>query len=123
MPVEVVDASALGAVLFDEPEADRVVDRVGAGRLKAPVLLDFELSSICLKKMRLHPERREVYRRAMALRARMPIEIMAVEYGAVVALAETTGLTAYDASYLWLARLLGAGLITLDRRLAAAAGL
>jgi predicted nucleic acid-binding protein len=59
----------------------------------------------------------------MALRARMPIEIMAVEYGAVVALAETTGLTAYDASYLWLARLLGAGLITLDRRLAAAAGL
>jgi predicted nucleic acid-binding protein len=39
----------------------------------------------------------------------------------VVALAEATGLTAYDACYLWLARTLRADLITLDRRLAAAA--
>jgi predicted nucleic acid-binding protein len=35
-------------------------------------------------------------------------------------LAETTGLTAYDAAYLWLARHLGAGLVTLDCKLAAA---
>jgi predicted nucleic acid-binding protein len=40
----------------------------------------------------------------------------------VVALAEESGLSAYDGSYLWVARRLGAGLITLDRQLAAAAG-
>jgi predicted nucleic acid-binding protein len=35
-------------------------------------------------------------------------------------LAAATGLTAYDASYLWLARRLGADLVTLDKQLAKA---
>ena len=39
----------------------------------------------------------------------------------LLGLAERIGLTAYDASYLWLARRTGAELVTLDRRLAAAA--
>ena len=38
----------------------------------------------------------------------------------MVQLAKETGLTAYDASYLWLARTLDADLVTLDRRLAGA---
>jgi predicted nucleic acid-binding protein len=46
------------------------------------------------------------------------VEIVAVDHHEVVRLAEAFGLTAYDASYLWLARRLDAGLITLDRRLA-----
>jgi predicted nucleic acid-binding protein len=45
---------------------------------------------------------------------------VAVDYLASLALAEATGLTAYDASYLWLARSLGGELVTLDRKLAAA---
>ena len=44
-----------------------------------------------------------------------------VDQAGVVVLATATGLTAYDASYLWLARHLQAELVTLDRRLAAAA--
>jgi predicted nucleic acid-binding protein len=122
MPVEVVDASALAALLFDEPEGERVVGRLGAARLMAPALLDFELASICLKKARLYPERRAAFRLALALRSRLPIDILPIELGEAVPLAEATGLSAYDASYLWLAGRLGAGLVTLDRRLAAAAG-
>jgi predicted nucleic acid-binding protein len=38
----------------------------------------------------------------------------------VALVAYASGLTAYDASYLWLAGLLGADLVTLDRRLAGA---
>jgi predicted nucleic acid-binding protein len=52
----------------------------------------------------------------------MAIEIVAVDHGQALALAETSGLTAYDASYLWLAQRLGGELVTLDRQLAAAAG-
>ena len=122
MPVEVVDASALGAVLFVEPDAERVAPRIDAGTLAAPALLDVELASICLKKLRHHPDRRELVLRGLASRASFEIRLVAVDPVEVVALAETTGLTAYDASYLWLARQLGAGLITLDRRLAVAAG-
>jgi predicted nucleic acid-binding protein len=39
----------------------------------------------------------------------------------VLDLADRLGLSGYDASYLWLARALGAELITLDDRLAKAA--
>jgi predicted nucleic acid-binding protein len=42
-------------------------------------------------------------------------------WSAARALDEETGLTAYDASYLWLSRTLGAELITLGRRLQVAA--
>lgn len=121
MPVEVVDASALGAVLFVEPEADRVAPRIDAGTLVAPALLDVELASICLKKLRHHPDRRDLLLRGLSARSRFAIRIVPIDPPEVVALAEATGLTAYDACYLWLARTLRAGLITLDRRLAAAA--
>ena len=118
--VEVVDASALAALLFGEPEAGQVVDRLRSGRLVAPALLDFELANISLTKVRRYPAQREVLLRGLALRDRMAIEIVAVAHCEVLPVAEAAGLTAYDASYLWLARRLGAGLVTLDRRLAAA---
>lgn len=51
---------------------------------------------------------------------RWRVETVTVDYYGVLALAEATGLTAYDASYLWIARGLGAELVTLDRKLAAA---
>jgi len=46
---------------------------------------------------------------------------MAIDHDDVLDLAARTGLTAYDASYLWLARQLGADLVTLDRQLERAA--
>jgi predicted nucleic acid-binding protein len=122
MAVEVLDASASGAVLFVEPDAARVASRIDAGSLVAPALLDVELASICLKKLRHHPELRQLILRGLSARARFAIRLVEVDPIDVVALAEESGLSAYDASYLWVARRLGAGLITLDRQLAAAAG-
>jgi len=52
MPVKVVDASALGAVAFGEPEAEAVAALLSGSLLVAPLLLWFEFSSICLKKIR-----------------------------------------------------------------------
>ena len=118
--VEVVDASALAALLFGEPDAVRVAGRLGTSRLVAPALLDFELANICLTKLRRNVAQRDAILRGFGLRQRIAIEIVAVDHGEVVATAEATGLTAYDASYFWLARRLGAGLLTLDRPLAAA---
>ena len=58
---------------------------------------------------------RAAFRRGQTLK----VETVAVDSIAVLDLAERTGLTAYDASYLWLARELEAELVTLDRKLAA----
>jgi len=117
MAVKVVDASALAALLYDEPEAGAVADRLGDGNLVAPALLSFEIASVCLKKLRSSPEQREALLAAFALLARMPIEIVEVDQADAVPLAEAFGLSSYDAAYLWLAQTLAAELVTLDRRL------
>lgn len=120
--IKVVDASAVAAVVFGEPDAEAVAQRLEGAGLVAPALLGFELANVCLVKMRRQPERRDALRAAFPLVARLRVETVAVDYPAVVELAEAIGLSAYDASYLWLARSLGAELVTLDRKLAAAAG-
>ena len=120
MPARVVDASALGALLFDEPDGAAIAERLRDARLIAPALLPFEVASVCLKKMRRHPDQRDGLMVAFGMLDRMEIGVVEVDHGEALVLAERTGLTAYDASYLWLARRTGSELVTLDRQLEAA---
>ena len=120
MPIKVVDASAVAALLFGEPEAEFVAEQLGDARLVAPALLGFELANVCLIKSRRHPEQRSVLMTAFQLRNQLGVEEMKVDHDGALDLAASTGLTAYDASYLWLTRQLGAELVTLDRQLARA---
>jgi predicted nucleic acid-binding protein len=118
---KVVDTSALAALIFAEPEAEDIAKRLEGARLAAPALIDFELANVCLTKMRRDPSKRDAIRAAFGLASRLRVETVAVDYMGIVDLADATGLTAYGASYLWLARALDAELVTLDRKLAAAA--
>ena len=119
--LKVVDASAIVALLFGEAQADQVADRLAGTDLIAPALLDFELANVCLTKMRRDPQRRGAYLAAYRARAALRIDICDVDQEHALELAERTGLSGYDASYLWLARALGVELVTLDRKLATAA--
>ena len=118
--IRVVDASALAALLFAEPEAEAIAGRLEGARLVAPSLMDFELANVCLMKIRRQPGQREALRAAFRLAQRLRVETVAADHEATMDLAEATGLTAYDASYLWLTRALDAELVTLDQKLAAA---
>ena len=120
--VRVIDASAVAALTFNEPGADGVAERLVGAPLVAPGLLSFELANVCIKKLRRHPDQGPELNAAFRRRNRLGVEKMAVDHVGVLELAIETGLSAYDASYLWLARDLGAELVTLDRRLARAAG-
>jgi predicted nucleic acid-binding protein len=120
MAVKVVDASALAALLFGEPEAEAVAARLAASHLVAPALLGFELANVCIIKGRRHPEQAQALTAAYGLRDRLQIEEVTVDHDSTLQLAFASGLTAYDASYLWLARHLRAELVTLDRQLARA---
>ena len=120
MTVSVVDASAVGALLFGEPDGQAVAERLRGADLIAPALLLFEVANVCLKKMRRHPERRDALMAAFGLLDRMELRIIEVDQVEILVLAERTGLSAYDASYLWLARRIASPLVTLDPRLAAA---
>ncbi len=115
MAVKVIDASAFAAILFGEPEAREVAEQLGGSRLVAPALLPFEVASVCLKKIRRHPETRQQMLDAYARREAVGVEEVEVTLGEVVMLAEQTNLTCYDAAYLWLATRLKADLVTLDK--------
>jgi predicted nucleic acid-binding protein len=75
-------------------------------------------------KCRRHPDQSDALVAAFDHRADLGVEELSVDISEVLALALKTGLTACDASYLWLSRRLGADLVTLDKALgnAAAAG-
>jgi predicted nucleic acid-binding protein len=119
--VKVVDASAVAALLFGEPEADAIAAQLDGARLTAPRLLAFELANVCLMKCKRHPAQREALLAAFQLFGRLGVEEATVDHARVLELGLETGLTAYDASYLILARQLQVELVTLDKKLDRAA--
>ena len=125
MPTEirakVVDASAIFAVVFREPGWEDVAPRLRGAALVAPTLLRYEVANVCLNKLRRHAGLWSEINRMFDVFWQMEIEFVDSLYPDILELAHRTNLTAYDASYLWLAQRLDAELITLDRRLAAAA--
>jgi predicted nucleic acid-binding protein len=95
--------------------------RLEGSSLIGPALLPFEVANTCLKKLRRHPDERDALMAAFEMLERMEVGVVEVHHGEVLGLAERTGLSAYDASYLWLARRTGSELVTLDRQLEAVA--
>jgi uncharacterized protein with PIN domain len=51
MAVKVVDASAVAALLFSEPEAEIVASALDGAELVAPTLLSFELTNVLSHEM------------------------------------------------------------------------
>jgi predicted nucleic acid-binding protein len=125
MRVTVVDASAVAAVLFDEPEAAPIVASVTGkpgprGRLMAPTSLRYELASVCTVKSIRHPDRTEEILARYRLLAALAIEYVEPDWDDLPLLARRWALSVYDAAYLQLALARIAPLVTLDARLAAA---
>jgi predicted nucleic acid-binding protein len=115
----VVDASAIAAVLFDEPEAAPIVASI-TGDLIAPTLLRYELASVCTTKLIRHPQRTDEIHERYRLLDELAIDYVEPDWPILPALARRWALSAYDAAYLQLALARGAPLVTLDARLAAA---
>jgi predicted nucleic acid-binding protein len=122
MAALVVDASALAVLLFGEPKSQALARCLEGHRLFAPELLMFELASVRRRKISAHPEFAQPILDAFELAERLPIDRVAVAHTEVVSLALDTNLSTYDATYLWMARQLQAGLVTLDDKLRRAAG-
>ncbi len=118
----VADASVLAALLFNEPRAAEAARRLDGAIVHAPNLLAYELASVAWKKIRRDAATAPAICRALAegLDDRSGIAWCPVSHVDVVLISLATGLSAYDASYVWLAGFLGAELVTFDERLAAA---
>jgi predicted nucleic acid-binding protein len=114
----VVDASAVGAVVFGEPEGPTIRAHVRDETLIAPQLIDYELANVAVKKIRRHLEPAPLVLAMLTRVEDLAIRRIPIPAPGVVELAGTTGLSAYDAAYLWLALSQDIELVTLDARLA-----
>jgi predicted nucleic acid-binding protein len=113
----VVDASAAAAIVFGEPGAEAVTAQLEDLELAAPSLLPYEVANVAAFKLRRRLLALEEVATGLELFARFGIALHGADPAALAAVAERTGLTAYDAAYLWLADSLGAELVTLDQKL------
>lgn len=113
----VVDASAIGAIAFGEPEGEALAAVLRGATLIAPSLIDYELSNLALKKTRRSPATAPQIAMALDAALALPISRIRVPGLEAFAVARRTGLTAYDAAYLWLAQSRDLELITLDAQL------
>jgi predicted nucleic acid-binding protein len=118
---KVVDASAIAAILFNEPRRAEVEAALAGAALCAPAFIDIEIASVCLKKLRLNIYPEPTVLAMYAAYDGIDIRRDAISLKDVIGVAQKTHLSLYDASYLWLARRLGVELVTLDQRLQKAA--
>ena len=119
MSVTVVDASAIAAVVFDEPEGAPVIASIG-DTLIAPALLRYELASVCATKLQREPRSAQIILSRYRLLAKLDIEYAEPDWDTLPLLARQWAISAYDAAYLQLALAYKAPLVTLDARLARA---
>lgn len=117
-----LDASALAAMTFREPGNLGLEAQVEDTSVHAPYLLKLEMANVALIKARRQPDAATEILTALhlALDDSTGIVWHDVDPTDVALMAQATGLSAYDASYLWLAGTLDADLVTLDRKLASA---
>jgi predicted nucleic acid-binding protein len=125
----VVDASVAAAWSLPDEEsglAERLLLAVGdSGEILVPAIWPFELANVFVMAQRRDRLDEIAIARARAAVEALPIRIVEIErrdvLDAVESLARTSGLTAYDATYLYLAIRERLPLATLDDRLRAAA--
>lgn len=116
----VVDASAASAIFFGEPESELLERKLRDRTWLAPTLIDYEMGSVYLKKIKMYPQLRPQLDECFQIYEESRVERVEVPVSRVVSTAEKFGLTIYDASYFWLAVQLNLDLVTLDKQLAAA---
>jgi predicted nucleic acid-binding protein len=110
----------MGALYFKEPEAELAERRLLLCSWIAPVLLDYEMGSIFLKKLKLYPKFRNQLENSYQIYQRSEIERVEVPIFSAIPIAEKFNLTIYDASYFWLASTLDLELFTFDKALSSA---
>ncbi len=127
VPVVVLDASAVIALIRSEhqgPSIAALIDghRAAAGRLLVPDHFWLEVANVLGRRYRASPEQVIVAFRAMdelqieSVRTDRPLLLLTIDFQT------RRGLSAYDAVYLALAEAEDGRLMTLDARLADAAG-
>ena len=121
MPGIIVDASVFGAIAFNEPDKPDAEALVADYDFYAPFLLAFEITNVARTKVLRNPSEHLAIFSSLDMALGSEIHWTPVDFSETLSLAVETGLTAYDASYLYLAQTLGMPLATFDKKLSSTA--
>jgi predicted nucleic acid-binding protein len=120
----VCDASALVALLLDSgPDGQWVTKTIAGSDLAAPYLVEFEAANIIRRHELAGIASSDQAAQAHADLLDLAIERWPYEFLAARAWELRHNLSSHDASYVALAELIGATLVTLDERISGAPGL
>jgi predicted nucleic acid-binding protein len=108
-------------MIFQEDRAEEAWELVTGYRLQEPVFVPYELTRIARKKIREYPERRDEFTQLLHSGLKMNMTFPKIDHPEVLRLALETGLTTYDASYLYVSQATRAPLVTFDKKLQLAA--
>ncbi len=117
----VIDASAILAVLVDEPERDRIVKMTEGHNLVGPGSIPWEIGNAFSAMLKQHRVDMEEVRLGLTIFQSIAIRYLAVDLENALSIAHAANLYAYDAYFLDCAARHAAPLLTLDRPLRRAA--
>jgi predicted nucleic acid-binding protein len=122
VPVQlVIDTSAVLAVILEEPERPALIAAARGAVLLAPASVPWEVGNALVSFVRRRRLTRTEAGLAWTAYEAIPRRLVEVDVGEAIQLAIESGLYAYDAYFLVLARQRRLPLLTLDRRLGAGA--
>jgi predicted nucleic acid-binding protein len=122
--VEIVaDASALLAVVLDEPERGSIIDATVGATLISPMALPFEIGNALVALRKRGKLSEDAVLPAWEATQRIPVQLVPVQIEAALALALAHGIYAYDAYYLQCSLSRRRPLVTLDRKMREVAGI
>lgn len=113
----VIDTSAILAVILNEPERDRIIQKVSGSTLIGPGSIPWEMGnafSAMLKKKRL---KLDVAIKGIDIFKQIRIRLIAPYYSDVMKICSDHDTYAYDAYFLECALRFNAPLLTLDKKL------
>lgn len=105
-------------MVFAEPGSETLAQQLEGRHLLAPTIMPYEVANALWVKVRRDWEQRDALIAQFRDFLGVSVESCDVDLEAVARFGLEHGLTAYDASYIWLALSRRAGLVTLDRQMA-----
>ena len=103
--------------MFGESRAEEAATLLGEDTLYEPSLLAYELTSIARTKIFQNPDLRTSIVQALGRALVVEMNWIDIDYLETLRIALESGLTSYDASYVYVAQSLGASLITFDEQM------
>ena len=113
----VADASALLAVVLDEPERGAIIEATKGATLMAPSALPYEVGNALIAMVRRGRIEHEMVLRAWKATQRIPVQLISLDMESALALALANGIYAYDAYYLQCSLSPKRPLVALDRKM------